>query len=161
MRGTTTGAARGPALAEDLLGLTPAAATLRAYEDAVWSDEQQDPVLLELCRLRLGQLLGLDPAHRTLHAAALAGGLTRDDVAELPRWHASPRFDARRRAALAFAEQWLVDPSGTTDEDCARLRSHLGDAGCASFTMGLALVEALLRVELALGATLGTSEKED
>jgi alkylhydroperoxidase family enzyme len=145
---------------DELLARTPAAATLRAYADAVWADERQDAALLELCRLRLAQLLGLDPAGRTLHPAAVAAGLVADDVAELPRWHASPRFDARRRAALAFAEQWLLDPSGMTDDDCARLRAELGDAGCAAFTMGLALVEALLRVELVLGATSGPGEKE-
>lgn len=139
---------------DELLALTPAAATLRAYEDAVWRDAAQDPALLELCRLRLAQLLGLDPARRALHPAATAAGLGAADVAELARWPTSGRFDDRRRAALAFAEQWFLDPAGMTDDDCARLRAALGDAGCAAFTMGLALAEALLRAELALGAVL-------
>ena len=41
-----------------------------------------------------------------------------------------------------------------TDDDCAALRAAIGDPGCAAFTMGLALSEAMLRVELALGATV-------
>jgi alkylhydroperoxidase family enzyme len=134
-----------------LLEQTPAVATLRAYRDAVWSDPAGDPVLLELCRLRIAQLLGIDPAALTRHPAARRAGLDDAEVAELSRWPTSARFDARRRAALAFAEQWFLDPSGMRDEDCALLRGALGEPGCAAFTLGLALIEATLRLELALG----------
>ena len=136
---------------DELLELTPAAATLRAYRDAVWSDPAGDPLLLELCRLRVAQLLGLDPAALARHPAALRAGLDEAQVGELSRWPTSARFAARERAALAFAEQWLLDPGGMRDEDCAALRTQLGEPGCAAFTMGLALVEATLRLELALG----------
>src|SRR5262245_32135243 len=34
---------------DELLSLSPAAATLRAYEVAVWRDPATDPLLLELC----------------------------------------------------------------------------------------------------------------
>jgi len=141
---------------DDLLELTPAAASLRAYRDAVWSDPESDPLLLELCRLRMAQLLGLEPRTLPRNAAAIAAGL--DDVLleDLPRWPTSPRFAARQRAALAFAEQWFLDPSGMTDEGCAALRAQLGEPGCAAFTMGIALVEAMLRLELVLGVTRAT-----
>jgi alkylhydroperoxidase family enzyme len=135
---------------DELLELTPAAATLSAYRDAVWNDAATDPVLLELCRRRMAQLLGLDAARLVPHPAALRG-LDHQRLAELPRWPTSPHFSERERVALAFAEQWLLDPSGMRDEDCAALRTQLGDAGCAAFTMGLALVEATLRLELTLG----------
>lgn len=140
---------------DELLSLSPAADTLRAYEAAVWRDPATDPLLLELCRLRLGQLLGLDPCTRPLASEAVAAGLDVDTVADLPRWPSSDRFDARRRAALAFAEQWFFDPSGMTDDACAALRDALGEPGCAAFTMGLALSEAMLRLELALGVGHG------
>lgn len=136
---------------DELLSLSPAADTLRAYEVAVWRDPATDPLLLELCRLRIGQMLGLDPATRPLAPAALAAGLDDTWIAELSRWPTSGRFGARERAALAFAEQWFLDPSGMTDDDCAALRTALGEPGCAAFTMGLALSEAMLRLELALG----------
>ncbi|MEW6267741.1 MAG: hypothetical protein AB1689_00420 [Thermodesulfobacteriota bacterium] len=139
---------------ERLLDLTPAAASLRAYRDAVWRDAATDPLLLELCRQRLGRLLGLDPRGMKPHPLAVAAGLTPELLDELPRWPTSSRFSERQRAALEFAEQWLLDPSGMTDEHCARLRAALGDQPCAAFTMGLALVEALLRFELALATCL-------
>jgi alkylhydroperoxidase family enzyme len=136
---------------DELLALSPAAETLRAYQAAVWRDPATDPLLLELCRLRLAQLLGLDPRTCPHAPAAVAAGLDDAWIAELPRWPTASRFGARERAALAFAEQWFLDPSGMTDDDCAALRTALGEPGCAAFTMGLALSEAMLRVELALG----------
>lgn len=136
---------------DELLSLSPAAETLRAYEVAVWRDPATDPLLLELCRLRLGQMLGLDPRTRPLAPAALAAGLDDGTIADLPRWPSSDRFGVRERAALAFAEQWFLDPSGMTDDACAALRNAIGEPGCAAFTMGLALSEAMLRLELALG----------
>lgn len=136
---------------DELLSLSPAADSLRAYEMAVWRDPATDPLLLELCRLRIGQMLGLDPSTRALAPAAVAAGLDDAWIADLPRWPTSSRFGARERAALAFAEQWFLDPSGMTDDDCAALRSAIGEPGCAAFTMGLALSEAMLRLELALG----------
>lgn len=136
---------------DGLLELSPAAASLRAYRDAVWRDPETDPRLLELCRLRLGQLLGLEPRTRPIDAAAAAAGVDDALLAELSRWPTSARFGARERAALAFAEQWFLDPSAMTDADCAALRAAIGDPGCAAFTMGLALSEAMLRLELVLG----------
>jgi len=137
---------------DDLLDLSPSAATLRAYRDAVWSDPETDARLLELSRLRIGQLLGLDPRTRPLHPRAVAAGLDATTVDDLARWPTSPHYGGRERAVLAFTEQWFLDPSGVTDDDCAAMRSALGEPGCAAFTMGLALAEALLRAELALGA---------
>lgn len=137
---------------DELLSLSPAADTLRAWDVAVWRDPATDPLLLELCRLRVGQMLGLDPRTRPLAPAAAAAGLDDATIADLPRWPTSDRFGARERAALAFAEQWVLDPSGMTDDDCAALRGAIGEPGCAAFTMGLALSEAMLRLELALGA---------
>ena len=139
---------------DELLSLSPAAETLRAYDVAVRRDPATDPLLLELCRLRLAQLLGLDPRTRPRAPAAVAAGLDDAWIAELPRWPTAERFGVRERAALAFAEQWFLDPSGVTDDDCAALRTAIGEPGCAAFTMGLALSEAMLRVELALGATV-------
>ena len=54
---------------------------------------------------------------------------------------------------LEFAEQWLLDPSAMTDEQCAALRAELGDEGAVAFTYGISVVEALLRTELAFGVS--------
>ena len=108
---------------------TPAAAALDDYVAAVWSDPRTDTRRLELCRRRMAHLLGV--ASEPVEAV-----------------------DEGDEAAVAFAEQWLLDASGVTPDDCARLRAALGDEGCAAFTLGLSLVEARLRLELALGLSL-------
>lgn len=116
------------------LALSPAGPAFEEYRRAVRADPAAHPDLLEMCRQRMAYLLGV-PAEEV-------GPGARPDLAHLT---------ARQRAALSFAEQWVIDPAGMTDDDCARLRAQLGDAGAAWFTMGLAVVEAELRVALALG----------
>lgn len=130
-----------------LLAMSPAGPAFAAYRDAVWHDAATDAALLQRCRDRLAVLLGV--------TAAEAG---------------APRpASEREAAALAFAEQWVIDPHGMTDDDCARLRAHLSDEECAAFTMGLALVEAELRASAFLttlegseaGAAAGRSPASD
>ena len=118
-----------PAAAPGLAGavaLSPVHEALQRYEDAIHADPATDEPLLALCRSRFATLLGG----------------TSQAVLELT---------AREQTALEFAEQWLLDPSAMTDEQCAELRAALGDEGAAAFTYGISVVEALLRTELALG----------
>ena len=103
--------------------------------DGIW-DGRVDPTLVERCRQRMCTLLGADPATgRHRHAPTDLG---------------DP--DDGGRACLVFAEQWVLDPHGVTDEQAAGVRSHLTDAECASFTIALAVLEAQIRTELALAA---------
>ena len=125
------------------LSLTPAAGPLVELAGAMWSYPQTDARVLDLCRLRMATLLGMSPPSPKVASA--------DEVAELAQWPTSPRFDERDRAALAFAEQWLIDASEVTDADAARVREHYTDPEVAAFTMGIAVCEALLRTELTLG----------
>ena len=88
------------------------AASLAAAHVAAWA--VVDPVVLELCRLRLAQLFGdaAESARRT--PAAVAAGLDESMVRELPAWPRSPRFGPRERACLAFCEQFFVDVANVT-----------------------------------------------
>jgi alkylhydroperoxidase family enzyme len=116
---------------------------------AAW--DETDPVLLELCRLRMAALLTspAEQARRTGRAAA--AGLDEAKVAELPRWPTSPRFDARERACLALAEQFVIDANGVTDEQVADVTAHLGPRGCYAFVQALSVVETFQRACLTLG----------
>ncbi|MDX6284729.1 MAG: hypothetical protein QOG53_214 [Frankiales bacterium] len=121
-----------PAAAPGLAGavaLSPVREALQRYEDAIHADPATDDRLLALCRSRFATLLG-----GTGHAVP-------------------PTLTAREEIALEFAEQWLLDPSAMTDEQCAAVRAALGDEGAAAFTFGISVVEALLRTELALGVS--------
>jgi len=116
---------------------------------AAW--DVTDPVLLELCRVRMATLLGFPAEEARRTTRARAAGLDEETIAELPRWPTSTRFGAPERACLAFAEQFVVDANGVTDELVADLTAHLGAEGCYAFVQALSLVETFQRACLTLG----------
>lgn len=116
---------------------------------AAW--DASDPVLLELCRVRMATLLDFpaECARRTTRARA--AGLTDDALADLPRWPTSAQFGERERACLAFAEQFVLDAKGVTDELVTAITAHLGPEGCYAFVQALSMIETFLRACLVLG----------
>jgi alkylhydroperoxidase family enzyme len=78
--------------------VAPAAAVgLAAAQALVY--EVTDPVLAELARLRMGQLLGDERGSSRRSSAARERGLTEDKIVELTHWPRSDRFSARERPA--------------------------------------------------------------
>ena len=122
-------------------------AELTAAHDAAWASV--DPVLLELCRLRVAMLLGNEADIVTRTPVAVAAGLDEQAVAELASWPTSPRFDARTRACLALTEQFVIDVASTDDSLPAGVAAHLGSAGLVDFTHALLVVEQRQRLRLA------------
>jgi alkylhydroperoxidase family enzyme len=86
-------------------------------------------------------------------------GLCRATVAKLLRdgtvtaaTPAAPRdLDARERACVAFTEMYVMDAHAVTDDMCADVRAHLGDAGATALTLAVALFDATSRSRAALG----------
>ena len=116
---------------------------------AAW--DETDPVLLELCRLRMAALLTYPAEQARRTGRATAAGLDEAKVAELASWPTSPRFDARERSCLALAEQFVIDANGVTDELVGELTGQLGPAGCYAFVQALSVVETFMRACLTLG----------
>ena len=108
-----------------------------------------DPVLLELCRLRIAALLGCDAEAAARTPAAREAGLEEATVAELAQWPTSPRFGPRERACLALSEQFVMDVASTPDELAHDVAEHLGGAGLADLVTALLVVEQRLRLRLA------------
>jgi hypothetical protein len=134
----------------DLLALLPAGHDeLCALYDGLW-DAGVDPVTLELCRLRMAMLIapGADPGPRD--GRAVAAGLEDELVAELAHWPTSARFDAGRRAAIGFAEQYVLDPHGFTDADAAVMHQQFTPEQLATLTTAVATFDALARVRAVL-----------
>src|SRR5215207_317535 len=107
-----------------------------------------DPVVLELCRLRVAMLLGCDAELAERTPAAVAAGLDEAAVDHLPRWTASPAIGPAARACLAFTEQWVVDVAGMDDATVAPVREHLGDHGLVDFASALLVIEQRQRLRL-------------
>jgi alkylhydroperoxidase family enzyme len=122
---------------------TDALAALDAAHRAAWNTT--DRALLAICRDRIAMLLGHAPTLDTLSDA---------DRAALRDWPASERFSPRDRAALAFAEQYVIDVASLTDVQAHELRAHLGDDGLATFVNALLVIEQRMTLELAFEAVL-------
>ena len=117
--------------------------------DALW--DHLDPVLLELCRLRMAKLLGAAAAQSERSPRAVDAGLTEDLVARLPSWPSDPAFSDAHRAALAFTEQLVVDHHGVTDAHVSALETALGRDGVVVLTTALGVWDNLHRLDNALG----------
>lgn len=124
-----------------------------AVWEQLWRQDHVPPRLLELCRLRLAQLLG---ASAELDAPR---GIERDPerIAALRSgsYHRSARFDAAEQAVLEFAEIYAQDPSALTDELADGVKRHFGEAGLVCLIEALGFIEGRIRLALmftALGA---------
>ena len=140
-------------LADRLAGHPDVLQHLVDAEQAAWASV--DPVLLELCRLRVAMLLDCGPDLRARTPAAVAAGLDEATVAELALWPTSPRFGTRERAALGFTEQFVIDVGTLGDDLAFALRDELGDDGFASFVSALLVVEQRQRLRLAWSRLFG------
>lgn len=144
----TGDAASTTAVLEAVLADRPAvAACLAGARRAAWATV--DPVLLELCRVRIAMLLGCPDEVDARTGAALAAGLDEAVVADLASWAVSPSFGPRERACLAFCEQFVIDVAGMDDELALAVADHLGAQGLADLTAALLVVEQRQRLRLA------------
>jgi alkylhydroperoxidase family enzyme len=115
----------------------------------VWSGVL-DPVLLELCRVRVATLLRDDVGSSLRTPAAARAGVTDDLLEDLPNWPVSSRFGRRQRAALAFTELFVIEPHAVTDDMCAELLATVTAAEATALTMAIALFDATSRSRVAL-----------
>jgi alkylhydroperoxidase family enzyme len=126
-----------------VLGLRPELRDdLHAFTTGLWASGV-DPTILELCRLRIAQLLRCE-------SALLERRVPDVMLTMLPQWPTSPLFDGRQRACLAFAEAFVMDPRSATDEQAAAVTAHLGAAGMVAFTEALAIFDGVARLRLTL-----------
>jgi alkylhydroperoxidase family enzyme len=130
------------------------AAAFRDVEAALWGQDVLDPGILELCRLRIAQLLGADGdlRVRTPAAAAAAGRLDESLIDVLAQWPTAPGFSEQQRSCLGYAEQVLVDAQGVTDELAAEVVEAVGEGGFLVLTYACGFFETTQRARLLLEA---------
>jgi len=114
-----------------------------------------DPVILELCRLRIAMLLGDQEEQARRSPGATAAGFDEAKAGELARWADSPRFSAAERACLAFAEQFVVQVSGMTEADTGAVLEHLSPAQLYGLATAILALDGHQRLRLALARVLG------
>jgi alkylhydroperoxidase family enzyme len=133
-------------IASVLAGHPDVLSSLQTAWQAAW--DTVDPVLLELCRLRIASLLGCHAEQLSRTPAAVAAGLDETRVEDLAQWPSAPSFGARERACLAFTEQFVIDVAGLDDDTAAAVREELGEEGLANFVSALLVVEQRQRLRL-------------
>jgi hypothetical protein len=131
------------AMERTLVDQPDVANALRVVHAAAWASV--DPTILELCRLRIAQLLGNDAE---LAAGATEVELPRETVAALRSWPSSPLFGGRERACLALCEQSLVDVANVSVEHTEAVARALGLQGLVDFVSALLVVEQRQRLRL-------------
>ena len=146
---STASAVRGTvwSLPRALSRLRPeACALLVALNERVW--QAGDPVLLELIRLRVAQLIGNSAAlqMRCSYPDAAAG--LESKIRALPDYPSSPLFSPAERDTLAFAEQFLIDVGGTTEDARAELIQHFGADGAREVVSAIYVVEFTQRLQM-------------
>ena len=123
---TADSAAREPV---DVFALLAAGAPeLHDLDTQLW-DRDVDHATLELCRARITTMISGTPIEST-HV---------------------PETDAQR-AAVDFAEQFVLDPHGCTDEQMRGLQTHFTGPQLATLTTAIAVFDALARVRTVLAA---------
>jgi alkylhydroperoxidase family enzyme len=101
-----------------------------------------DPLIIELCRLRIAQIVG----SVDLIGVAAAVGIDAGQRAELADWRDSMRFDAAQRACLEFVEYFCYSPESVTDEHVANLSPFLSAEQILSLTAALWVSDAFYRL---------------
>jgi alkylhydroperoxidase family enzyme len=143
----------------EVLAAYPNVATkLHAAHVAAW--DAVDPIVLELCRLRIAQLLDNAAELAVRTPAATAAGLDEATIGELTLWPSSHRFGSRQRACLALCEQWLIDVGNVTSEQTEAVAAELGVQGLADFVSGLLVVEQRQRLRLVWEQLFESSSNE-
>lgn len=142
---------------DGVVRMFPAAAdAVTRLHCVIW--EEGDPVVLELCRLRIATLLEFEAGLRIRSERARAAGLAESKIESLNLWPTSPLFSEKERACLALAEQLLMDASGMTDEIVGDVLEHLPPSECYALVQAVNAMETLQRGCLVLG--LGRSPEE-
>jgi alkylhydroperoxidase family enzyme len=143
------GVADAPTDLDRVWGLRP-----RYYERYVHqyltAAQQIDPIVFELCRLRMAQIHGNEFEPSLRYQPAADAGLTEDKIAALSRYPTSELFSERERACLNFAEQFVMQWSGITDEDAARLQEVISPTEFVMLTRAIGMTDQFQRACTAL-----------
>jgi alkylhydroperoxidase family enzyme len=107
---------------------------------------QADPVLAELCRLRMARIIGSKIDLRLRYLPARREGLSEEKIQVIAAWPASPRFTDREKACLLVAEQFCIDSSAIPAEDLDRVQRHLTQREFGWFAMALSRFDGFQRV---------------
>ncbi len=110
-----------------------------------------EPALRSLLTVRVSQLNWCRFCVDINAATGLKRGLSTAQLAALDAFEDSPLFDARQKAALAYAEAMTRTGAGVSDALMARLKTHFGDDELVELSALIAFQNMSSKFNAALG----------
>lgn len=120
---------------------------VESFFSLLWTHGGLEPSLLEICRLRVAQLLACEAelSRRTPGAA-----LPEEKREALESWLDCELFSDTERACLALVEKFVLDPQSVTDADAAAVAAHLSPKETVALAEALALFDGFSRFQTIL-----------
>jgi alkylhydroperoxidase family enzyme len=144
---------------EDVFSLRPNLyADYQQFIDVFWDQALVDPVIMELCRLRVAQLHQCQSELGRRYQQAKASGLNEDKIQRLLFWDKDDDFNERERACLHLAELFVADPHAISDEDMSNAKAFIGDNGLVALMEILAMFDGFCRFQVILGISTESTQ---
>jgi len=125
--------------------------TLVTLSGGVWTDSPLSPTLLELLRLRNARSVNCTVCKAVRYDVAKQDGLTEERIAQLNSDRMDEGFSPRERAAIAFADAYLGDPSAIAPETSAQIRAEFSKTEIAAMAVALVTFNLSSRCAVSLG----------
>jgi alkylhydroperoxidase family enzyme len=113
------------------------------------SIERVDPVVIELCRLRVAQMVESAFDLGLRYSPARESGLSDRKIDALAEYPTSELFTSKERAALEFTEQWMLAFNTISDEDVARMQEFFSPEEFMYFCKALSVIDQFARANSA------------
>jgi alkylhydroperoxidase family enzyme len=124
---------------------------VRDFTARPWSEQLVDPVVLELCRLRIAAIVGCPSELGLRYRPAIDAGLSEEKIDALSQWASSDLFSAAEQACIGLAEQYTIDAHGVDDAQMARVADHLSPPEVVALVCALATFDGMARLRAILG----------
>ena len=90
-----------------------------------------------------------------VRAGDRSGAERGEDRGALPPYPTSPEFTERERACIGFAEQFAIQSSAITDEDCAALQQYISPHEFVYLAKALGQMDQMQRLCVAMDVRTG------
>lgn len=125
-------------------------AFLRLY-GTLWSCGVVDHPTKEVARLRNARVTDCRYCRNVRFAVARQEGLSEELVAQIDDGFEASGLGERHKAVIRYADVFLTDPCGLSDELRAEMLRHFSSAEIVELTAGLALFMGFSKIAIVLG----------
>jgi alkylhydroperoxidase family enzyme len=119
--------------------------------DRVWHNDNVNPALLELVRLRNARLVNCVFCKNVRYDVAKADGLTEDKVAQIADGYEQSDLSEREKIALVFADAYLKNGGEISAAQADAVRAEFSPQELAHLAIALVAFNAASRCAVSLG----------